>query len=193
MRRKEKTTCYSYFAIYSEGMLRSGKGPVAAADSDFDSDYTTNLLGIEPHIKWRIGEPRSGDGDVYDFSRWAACRQDSPANNAYEQCLSIVRILKDKIPALMKIKQDYNVWFGISIVPKVYNEEAPAISFDKEIVSSTVILRIGIKGITSTAPMRGCFPACFVRSISSMDFSTSFITAVDILSGSPKKVITERL
>ena len=53
--------------------------------------------------------------------------------------------------------------------------------------------RMGISGITSTAPMRGCSPVCFVRSISSAAFLASFTAASTTASGSPMKVITERL
>ena len=137
MKPKEKTTCYSYFDICSEGELQYGVGFVAEENSEFDPDYITELLGIEPHNKWRTGEPRrhgAGVYGAYKFSRWGACRQDTPENDAREQCLAIVRMLKDKIPALKQIKREYNVSFCIIVVPEIYNEEAPALCFDEEII-----------------------------------------------------------
>ena len=136
MKRKEETTCYSYFTICSEGEILNYVGFVAEENSDFDPDHITELLGIEPHSKWREGDPHPRpSAGIFSFSRWSACRQESPADNAYEQCLAIVRMLKDKIPALMQIKREYKVWFGIEIVPEIHNEDAPAISFDEEIIA----------------------------------------------------------
>ena len=43
-------------------------------------------------------------------------------------------------------------------------------SFDRATQSSCVISLIGMNGITSTAPMRGCSPWCFVRSMRSTAF-----------------------
>ena len=44
---------------------------------------------------------------------------------------------------------------------------------------------MGIKGTTSVAPMRGCAPECFVRSISSAAFPTPRRAASATASGSP--------
>jgi len=132
---KEKTTCYSYFSICSEGEIQNMVGFIPAENSNFDPDYITELLGVAPFNKWRTGEPRKHGNSFYSTSNWSGCRQDTPALEAYEQFHAIVRMLKDKIPELNQIKQEYNVSFSINIVPDVYSDEiTPALHFDEEII-----------------------------------------------------------
>jgi len=134
VRPKVETTCYSYFNICSEGEIQYGKGLVAAENGVFNPDDVTELLGTEPHWKWRAGDPRKDGASTYGFSSWSACRQDTPVDDAHEQCLAIARILKDKIPALQQIKREYNVSLQLVIVPVIFNEKPPVLFFDKEII-----------------------------------------------------------
>src|ERR1035438_454062 len=59
--------------------------------------------------------------------------------------------------------------------------------------SSSVTPSIGMNGITSAAPSRGCAPVCLVRSISSAALPTPRIAASATFTGSPTSVMTQRL
>jgi len=134
----KKTTCYSYFSIGSEGEVRDLIGFVAAANSDFDPAEITKRLGIVPFETREKGQQRkilNNICGVYPSSAWIACRQDTPILDAEAQCLAIVRILKDKIPILQKIKKDWNVCFSINIVPEIRDDDKPAMHFNQEIIS----------------------------------------------------------
>lgn len=130
----EKTTCYSYFDIVSNGELIDGRGVVSHAKNGFDPAYITKKLGIEPFRAWKLGDLRRCGGSRYGFSSWAACRQEEPALDVGEQCLNIVRELRDKIPILLELKQEYDLNFGITIVPSIYSGEGPALYFNHEII-----------------------------------------------------------
>ncbi len=60
-------------------------------------------------------------------------------------------------------------------------------------VITIVVFEIGIKGTTSVAPILGCSPLWFRKSISSVAFLIPSKTASKTWSGSPTMVITERL
>ena len=130
----EKTACYSYFYICSEGEILPDVGFSAAENSFFEPDEITTLLGIHPDETSRMGDPRKYGPGTYPFSSWTACRKDEPALDAGEQCLAITRQLRDKIPALQKIARKYNAAIGIMIVPEVWDGEAPAMNFDREVI-----------------------------------------------------------
>ena len=131
---EEKTHCHSDFSIGSKGNILNRIGFVADENSDFDPDYITKKLNIEPYRTRRMGTPRKNLKSVYPFSSWSACHQDTPALDAEEQCLQIVRMLADKIPDLLQIKSEYNVTFTITIVPHIYHEEQPVLYFNQEII-----------------------------------------------------------
>ena len=135
----EKTNCYTYFSICSNGEIGSG-GLQSTEAGVFDPDVITKMLGIEPFRKRKKGDRRIGvrdenhPGARYGFSFWAACKQTEPAIDAEEQCVNIVRMLKEKIPLLLEIKKEYDVGFAIQIVPHIYNAEEPLIGFNSEII-----------------------------------------------------------
>lgn len=130
----DKTTCYSYFAICSNGIIKNNGGFVANPNSHFEPDYITGKLHITPYDSKKMGTPRKNGHGKYPFSDWAACKQIEPTIDAEEQCLRIVRILKDKIPALLAIKEEFDVTFSIVVVPHIYNEETPILGFNMEII-----------------------------------------------------------
>jgi len=135
----ETTNCHSYFSICSNGDI--GEGGLQSTESGiFDPDKITELLCIEPFRKWKKGDRRKQVKDEnypsakYGFSSWSACYQTEPVIDAEEQCVNIVRALKEKIPLLHKIKNEYDVAFNISVVPHIYNEETPILIFNKEVI-----------------------------------------------------------
>ena len=130
----ETTSCYSYFYIESEGEVLPDVGFTAAENSFFEPDEITALLGIQPFETRRMGDPRKNGDRTYPFSSWSACRQDEPAMDAGEQCLAIVRQLRDKLPVLQEIARKTNVAFGILIVPDVWDGETPAMYFEREVI-----------------------------------------------------------
>ena len=130
----EKSSCHSYFAICSNGVIESGVGFIANSNSDFDPEYITSKLKIEPYQTRKMGTIRENGHGKYPFSSWTACFQAEPAIDAEVQCMYILRILREKIPLLLEIKQEFDVVFCINIVPHIYNEEAPILCFNKEII-----------------------------------------------------------
>jgi len=129
-----KTSCYSYFGICSSGEMQNGGGFVAAKDSDFDPDYITAKLGIEPFDTMKMGAPDKHGSGCNLFSDWCCCKQSQPALDAQEQCRTIVRQLYDRIPQLREIKKEFHVDYTIMIVPSIRNEERPILGFDSEII-----------------------------------------------------------
>ena len=59
--------------------------------------------------------------------------------------------------------------------------------------SATSMSMVGTKGITSVAPIRGCWPWCLVMSMVSMAFLHSWNAASSMASGEPTMVKTHRL
>lgn len=131
---ENQTSCKSYFSIESNGIIENTVGFIANPNSNFDPDYITEKLGIEPFDTKKMNTVRKIGNGVYPFSDWSACEQNEPAIDAEEQVLKIIRILKPKIPKLLEIKEEYDVSFTISIVPYIYNEQTPVICFNKEII-----------------------------------------------------------
>lgn len=131
---QEKTYCYSYFGIESKGELVNGKGFVSDPKDGFDPVYITEKLGIKPFRAWKLGDPRPRGGTRYGFSCWDACQQEEPALDVGEQCLKIVRKLRDKTPLLLELKKEFDLDFVISIVPNIYSGEAPVVYFNHEII-----------------------------------------------------------
>ena len=134
----EKTYSYTYFSICSNGEI--GNGGLQSTDAGiFDPDDITKLLGIEPFRKWKKGDRRKQTQEnhpsaKYGFSIWCAEKSEIDRLDVEKQCLDTIKILKGKIPELLKIKSLYDVNFGISIVPHIYNGEQPFIGFRKEII-----------------------------------------------------------
>jgi hypothetical protein len=129
-----KTECHSYFAICSNGEIKDSVGFIAFPNSDFNPDYITEKLSIQPYETKRMGDSRKNSNGTYPFSDWTACYQDTPALDAEEQCMKIIHILNDKIYELTQIKNEFNVTFCINIIPHIYNEESPAIVINKQII-----------------------------------------------------------
>lgn len=129
-----KTVCFSYFSICSSGEIKNNIGFVANENSNFDPNYITAKLGIEPFDTKKMGSPRKNGHGQYPFSEWTCCKQCEPASDAEEQCRKIVRELHHLIPELQAIKKEYNVDYSIIIVPHIYNKESPILCFDSEII-----------------------------------------------------------
>ena len=128
-----KTTCYSEFTIQSNGKMTKN-GFKANRNSDFNPDEITKLLKITPYHTTVMNAPRINGVGNYPFSTWKGCKKEEHTLGAEKQVQKIVEELKDKIPLLQQIKKLYDVRFYITIVPSIYNEEAPIIQFGKEII-----------------------------------------------------------
>lgn len=131
---EKKTECYSYFCIESKGEIINGKGLVSAPNGGFDPEYITKRLGIEPFRAWKAGDPRQQGSSRYGFSCWCACRQSEPALDVGKQCQNIVRELREKIPLLLELKREFELEFGISVVPSIYSGESPTLYYDHEVI-----------------------------------------------------------
>lgn len=130
----DTTNCYTYFCIESSGDIEDAKGLVANEDGAFEPEYITEKLNIEPYSTHRINEPLKHGIGVSLYSTWEGCLQNEPQIDAEEQLVNIVRILKDKIPELLEIKEKFDVSFSLIVVPHIYNEEQPIMDINKEII-----------------------------------------------------------
>lgn len=128
-----KTTCYSEFVIQSNGKMTKN-GFKANRNSDFNPDEITRLLKITPYHKTVMSAPRPNGVGNYPFSTWRGCKKEEPILDVEKQVKKIVEELKEKIPTLLQIKEHYDIRFYIAIVPSIYNEEAPVIDFNKDII-----------------------------------------------------------
>ncbi len=63
--KKETTHCHSYFAISSSGEILNGVGFVAAPNSDFDPEYITRKLNIEPHETRKVQSVKMGMVNIH--------------------------------------------------------------------------------------------------------------------------------
>ena len=135
---KELTHSYTYFSIVSQGELGT-YGHESSERGVFDPDEVTQILGIEPFRKFKQGEYRKNvvpntPQAKYRFSRWSGEKSEVARYEANEQCLDTIKHLKHKIPELLEIKKHYQVYFYLSVVPHIFNEESPSIHFDKSVI-----------------------------------------------------------
>jgi len=134
----EHTHSYTYFAICSNGEIGNA-GLQSTEAGIFDPDDITKLLCIEPFSKWKKGDrrkhvPENSPTAQYGFSMWCAEKSEHDRLDVEKQCLNTIKKLKQKIPELLEVKSLYDVNFTIYIVPYIYNEEPPLVSFNKEII-----------------------------------------------------------
>lgn len=129
----EKTTSYTYFSIESNGESKDGKGLVAFEKGIFSPEDMTALLGIQPFISWAYGDKRA-DGSIFPFSSWNAEKSDIKRLDVEAQCRDTIKKLKNKIPILHKIKEQYDVNFVLVIVPSIYGDEQPYMDFNEEVI-----------------------------------------------------------
>ena len=134
----EKTYCYTYFSIESDGEIRDIDGSEICdffpfEGSCFDPDEITEILEIRPFKTQLMGNPLN-EHKTSRLSSWNALKQEEPSIDAEIQCLAIVHTLKPHISQLLEIKRKYNVNFTIIIVPHIYNEVSPVLFFNKEII-----------------------------------------------------------
>lgn len=128
----EKTNSYTYFGIGSKGEI-DHRGLVAYESGIFNPEDITKLLGIQPFSSWSYGDTRR-NGSKYLFSDWSAEKSAVGRLDVEEQCIDTIKNLKNKVSLLKDIKEQYDVHYVIMIVPSIYGEEKPLISFNEEII-----------------------------------------------------------
>lgn len=127
----EKTNSYTYFAIQSN--RKNDKGFVANPDGNFNLEDITSLLEIHPFSSWASDDQRT-DGSEYLFSQWSAEKSDIERLDVIAQFKDTLKNLKNKVPELKQIKEQYDVKFVLTIVPSIFNSEQPWIEFDEELI-----------------------------------------------------------
>jgi len=127
----EKTSSYTYFAIGSNGT--SDNGFIAYEKGIFNPEEITRILGIQPFSSWAYGDKRV-DGSEYLFSNWSAEKSEIGRLDVESQCRDTIRNLKNKIPQLKRIKEQYDVKFVLNIVPSIHNEEQPWIILNEDVI-----------------------------------------------------------
>ncbi|MBU9675024.1 DUF4279 domain-containing protein [Planococcus sp. CP5-4] len=127
----EKTSSYTYFGIQSNGKI--DKGLVANEKGIFNPEEITRILDIQAFSSWAYGDRRV-DGSKYLFSAWSAEKSKIGRLDVEAQCRDTIKNLKNKVPQLKQIKQQYDVSFFLMIVPSIYQEEQPWISFNEEVI-----------------------------------------------------------
>jgi hypothetical protein len=120
-----KTHTYTYFGIESNGQIDS-RGLVGNERGIFNPDDITNVLGIQPFLCWKKGDKRR-NGTEHLFSSWDAEKSNIGRLDVEAQVLDTIKNLKNKIPILKAIKEQYDVNYVIMV-------EKPQISFNKEII-----------------------------------------------------------
>ncbi len=131
----ENTSCYAFFMIRSAGYLDYEDGFIPQADSAFDPDLITQMLGISPFEVVKYGELKRNKKERYNFSSWVACKRVEPETNRFIQCESIVNELKPHVSELLRIKEMFNVTFSIQIFPCSDNENYDrVIGFSHDII-----------------------------------------------------------
>ncbi|WP_391117115.1 DUF4279 domain-containing protein [Psychrobacillus sp. L3] len=128
----EKTNSYTYFGIGSKGEI-DHRGLVAYESGIFNPEDITKLLEIQPFSCWNYGDIRK-NGSKYLFSDWSAEKSNVGRLDVEAQCMDTIKNLKNKILLLKEIKEQYNVHYVIMIVPSIYGEEKPLMSFNEEII-----------------------------------------------------------
>ncbi len=114
-----KNSCYTYFRI----------------SGDFDPDTVSHLLNLTPHHSHRIGDTRKDGKTKYDFSSWDFGMCDIYDIEVENQMLTTIQPLLEKTDVLNKIKQLYDVFFVLEVVPTVHrNESTPCLAPSLEIM-----------------------------------------------------------
>lgn len=129
----EKTHSYTYFWIESNGEIVNGIGLVGNEGGIFDPQEITDLLGVEPFRAYKKGDMRKG-GTPYLASSWSAEKSSKNRLDVEAQCMEIIKRLKPKVHLINQIREKYDINCGITIVPHIYGEESPIMSFNREII-----------------------------------------------------------
>ena len=129
----DRTYSYTYFGINSNGEIEDNKGLVAFEKGVFKPDDLTKLLEIQPFVSWKKGDRRPNGSEIL-FSSWDAEKSEVDRLDVEAQCMDTIKNLKNKIVELKQIKELYDVNFCIMIVPHIFGEEKPFISFNNEII-----------------------------------------------------------
>ncbi|WP_422124505.1 DUF4279 domain-containing protein [Planococcus sp. X10-3] len=127
----EKTSSYTYFAIKSNGTI--DKGFIAYERGIFNPEDITRVLEIQPFSSWAYGDKRV-DGSEYRFSTWSAEKSEIGRLDVEAQCRDTIKNLKNKIPQLKGIKEQYDVRFVLNIVPSIHGEEQPYIILNEDVI-----------------------------------------------------------
>lgn len=98
-----RNSCYTYFRI----------------TGDFDPDRVSELLNLTPEKTWNIGDLRR-DGTRYDFANWEIGRCAQYDVLVENQMRKTIAPLQDKIPLINQIRQEYDVFFVLEVVPTIY-------------------------------------------------------------------------
>lgn len=101
-------------------------------------DDLTNILGIKPDIdsSWNKGDERKRvKGRYYEFSRWSMPSLITEDLLVEEQVLKYIKPLLSKIDLLNKLKNEYELYYVIEIIPNIENHlEVPSLSCGKELI-----------------------------------------------------------
>lgn len=98
-----KNECYTYFKIVG----------------DFDPDYVSSLLNLDPEKSWKIGDTRR-NGTKYTFACWEIGRCEEYDVEVSCQMRKTISALLDKIDLLNKIREENDVEFYLEVVPHIY-------------------------------------------------------------------------
>lgn len=97
-----RNSCYTYFKIVG----------------NFNPDYVSDLLDIEPEKSWKIGDTGC-TGKKYDFALWEIGRCEDYDVEVANQMRKTISVLIDKVDLLNKIREENDVSFYLEIVPTI--------------------------------------------------------------------------
>ena len=102
-----KNSCYTYFRM----------------TGIFEPDEISARLGLRPDRQWRVDDRRK-NGTAYDFASWTFGRCDTYDIVTAKQMLKTIEPLLSKGDILRRIKQEFDVYLALEIVPCVYPGES---------------------------------------------------------------------
>ena len=103
MNELDRNSCNTYFKI----------------TGDFNPDVISRVLDLKPTKQWKIGDLRR-NGTKYDFALWEFGRCDDYDVYVENQMMQTLEGLLPKVKVLNDIKQKYNVYFTLEVVPSIY-------------------------------------------------------------------------
>lgn len=116
--RNGRNHCYTYFKI----------------TGGFNPDDITKIIGLNPSKCWRIGDLRK-NGTPYDFALWEYGRCDEYDVYVENQMMKTIQDLIPKIDILRKIKELYEAYFTLEIVPTIYAGDInPCLAPNREVI-----------------------------------------------------------
>lgn len=113
-----RNECYTYFRM----------------TGTFEPDTISELLDLRPDEQWRIGD-KIKNGTEYEFASWLFGTCDQYNFCVEKQMMCTIQPLLSKVEQLKAIKENYEVYYTLEIVPTIYvGDRPPCLAPSKEVI-----------------------------------------------------------